>query len=63
MLNEKHIELGPTAEEAVRIENECAPKNIVDYTLLVQGALVDGVTGKPEYAFLEEKRRELNIDQ
>ncbi|MHA2231105.1 MAG: toll/interleukin-1 receptor domain-containing protein [Candidatus Hodarchaeales archaeon] len=63
LLNEKRLELGLTAEEAVRIENECAPKNIVDYTLLVQGVLVDGMISEPEYAFLEEKRRELGVDQ
>jgi hypothetical protein len=61
-LDSKRLELGLTAEEAERIERQCAPENIVEYTRLVEGVLVDGIITDDERTFLKKKAKELDLD-
>ena len=49
-------------EEAEKIERCCAPENIIEYTRLVEGVLVDGIINESERAFLDRKAQQLNVD-
>ncbi len=62
LLDNKRLELGLTADEAEKIERQCAPENVVEYTRLVEGVLVDGVITDDERSFLQKKSKELDID-
>jgi len=62
LLDNKRLELGLTAEQAEKIERQCASENVVEYTRLVEGVLVDGIITEDEHTFLEKKAKELNLD-
>jgi RNA polymerase subunit RPABC4/transcription elongation factor Spt4 len=62
LLDSKRLELGLTAEQADKIERQCAPENVVEYSRLVEGVLVDGIITEVERAFLKKKAKELNVD-
>jgi len=62
LLDSKRLELGLTAEQADKIERQCAPENVVEYSRFVEGVLIDGVITEDERAFLQKKIKELNLD-
>ena len=62
LLSKKRLELGLAVEQAELIERACAPENVVEYTRLVEGVLVDGVITDEERGFLESKAGNMKID-
>ncbi|MDP8236415.1 MAG: TIR domain-containing protein [Candidatus Erginobacter occultus] len=63
MLGKKRLALGLTQDEAYEIERQCAPHNVLEYTRLVEGVLVDGTIDENERVFLKTKAGELGIDE
>ena len=63
LLENKRLELGLSTEEAERIKRDCAPDNVIDYTGLVEGVLVDGVITDAEHAFLQKRAKEMKLDE
>ncbi len=62
LLNNKRLELGVSAEDAEAIERQCAPENVVEFTRLVEGVLVDEQIDEVEQEFLDAKARQLGVD-
>lgn len=62
LLDKKRLELGLSAEDALQIERQCAPPNVVEYTRLVEGVFVDGLITEEEAHFLQQKAREFKLD-
>lgn len=62
LLDTKRLELGLTSEQADKIERQCAPENVVEYSRFVEGVLIDGIITEDERAFLQKKIKELNLD-
>ena len=62
LLDNKRLELGLTAEQADKIERQCAPENVVEYSRFVEGVLIDGIITEDERTFLQKKIKELNLD-
>jgi RNA polymerase subunit RPABC4/transcription elongation factor Spt4 len=62
LLDEKRLELGLGSDVADRIERECAPPNVVEYSRFVEGVLVDGIITDVEREFLDKKALQLGID-
>ena len=62
LLTEKRLELGLGADVADRIERECAPPHVIEYSHFVEGVLVDGIITDIEREFLDRKALQLGID-
>ncbi len=62
LLNKKRLELGLSNDEAEMLEQECAPRNVVEYMRVVEGAMVDGCINAEEQQFLDGKAEVLGLD-
>lgn len=62
LLDSKRLELGLTTDQADKIERQCAPENVVEYSRFVEGVLIDGIITEDERSFLQKKIKELNLD-
>ncbi len=62
LLDKKRLELGLSADDVESIERQCSPANVLEYTHLVEGVLVDGKIDDAEAAFLQKKAEQMKID-
>ena len=62
-LNRKREELGINKENAVKIEEYHAPRNVVRFRDMVEATLIDGVIDEQERVYLRNKTKELEISK